>query len=573
MLNFKVQNQIINRTDSFRAVADSKNYLKASFELSDEWEGSITAVFIYGDRAFHQPLENGECVIPWEVIKAPFFTVSVFCGNLITSNVEYVAVEASGFKNGEVPETPTPTIWQRYIDELAEKNSEILDGKLSEVTSAANAYADNLAEEIKGAQVGKKTEQGGEIFNDYENNYAGPGSSARGSGVDAFGKYADGKGVKTTAGGYGSSVEGEGTIAAGDFQHVQGKYNEKDSEGRFAHIVGGGTADEARKNIHTLDWNGAAWFKSGVKVGGTSPQNSYALETTSTAGIRYNNAIKTAKSYAETAEKNAKTYTDEALAGKVDKVEGKGLSTEDYTTAEKTKLSELPTNAVLEGDLTSLSNYATSVATEKANKAYQNATAYASREIITSYNNAISTAQTYANTAEQNAKNYVDGRLDKEFELLAEVEITETGISNVTVKKDQNNQALRLKKIFVDCTLAPIDDNEEGSTTYQSGQFSVALFLDNSNTWSFWSLTNVAWKVGTTNYVPLYYWIENKKPMGIMCTATAATYNAAAMGFPVNASQYSEAAEVITGISLNVGSSTLPDMPVGTKFKIWGVKE
>lgn len=161
----------------------------------------------------------------------------------------------------------------------------------------------------------------------------------------------------------------------------------------------------------------------------------------------------------------------------------------------------------------------------------------------------------------------------REFELLAEVEITETGISSVNVKKDQNNQALRLKKIFVDCTLAPIDDNEEGSTTYQSGQFSVALFLDNSTAWSFWSLTNAAWKVGTTNYVPLYYWIENKKPMGIMCTATAATYNAAAMGFPVNASRYSEAAEVITGISLNVGSSTLPDMPVGTKFKVWGVKE
>ena len=265
-------------------------------------------------------------------------------------------------------------------------------------------------------------------------------------------------------------------------------------------------------------------------------------------------------SYAETYAKDNSIpimYTDvksSTIDSKVDKVEGKGLSTEDYTTAEKTKLSELPTNAELDNRETIAKDYTD----EQTNAAYAAA---------------ISTAQTYANTAEQNAKNYVDGRLDKEFELLAEVEITETGISNVTVKKDQNNQALRLKKIFVDCTLAPIDDNEEGSTTYQSGQFSVALFLDNSTAWSFWSLTNAAWKTNATTYVPLYYWIENKKPMGIMCTATSATYNAAAMGFPVNASRYYEAAEVITGISLNVGSSTLPDMPVGTKFKIWGVKE
>lgn len=39
-----------------------------------------------------------------------------------------------------------------------------------------------------------------------------------------------------------------------------------------------------------------------------------------------------------------KTYTDTELAKKVDKVEGKQLSTEDYTTAEKTKLSQLKTD-------------------------------------------------------------------------------------------------------------------------------------------------------------------------------------------------------------------------------------
>lgn len=38
----------------------------------------------------------------------------------------------------------------------------------------------------------------------------------------------------------------------------------------MAHIVGGGTSDTDRKNIHTLDWAGNAWFAGEVRVGGSS---------------------------------------------------------------------------------------------------------------------------------------------------------------------------------------------------------------------------------------------------------------------------------------------------------------
>lgn len=41
----------------------------------------------------------------------------------------------------------------------------------------------------------------------------------------------------------------------------------------------------------------------------------------------------------------AKTYTDNTVSGKVDKVDGKGLSTNDYTTTEKNKLSGIATGA------------------------------------------------------------------------------------------------------------------------------------------------------------------------------------------------------------------------------------
>lgn len=48
-------------------------------------------------------------------------------------------------------------------------------------------------------------------------------------------------------------------------QHVQGKYNIKDTEEKYAHIVGNGTYNyqtysPAESNAHTLDWEGNAWY-------------------------------------------------------------------------------------------------------------------------------------------------------------------------------------------------------------------------------------------------------------------------------------------------------------------------
>lgn len=41
---------------------------------------------------------------------------------------------------------------------------------------------------------------------------------------------------------------------------MQGKFNVVDTAGKYAHIVGGGTSESARKNIHTLDWNGNTYY-------------------------------------------------------------------------------------------------------------------------------------------------------------------------------------------------------------------------------------------------------------------------------------------------------------------------
>ena len=67
-----------------------------------------------------------------------------------------------------------------------------------------------------------------------------------------------------------SHTEGLGTIAFGDAQHVQGKYNTKDLINKYAHIVGNGTSTGNRSNAHTVDWNGNGWFKGSLRIGGTS---------------------------------------------------------------------------------------------------------------------------------------------------------------------------------------------------------------------------------------------------------------------------------------------------------------
>ena len=102
-------------------------------------------------------------------------------------------------------------------------------------------------------------------------------SHAEGYGSSASGSYSHSEGVSTEAGagahaegiytkalGEHSHAEGVGTQTNTSDQHVQGRYNEFDEEGKYAHIVGGGTSSGNRKNIHTLDWNGNAMFAGNI---------------------------------------------------------------------------------------------------------------------------------------------------------------------------------------------------------------------------------------------------------------------------------------------------------------------
>lgn len=122
---------------------------------------------------------------------------------------------------------------------------------------------------------------------------------AEGEFSQAKGKASHAEGSRTVAPGDAAHAEGKGTRATADFshaegyctnvfsenaiaQHVQGKANIRDEEGKYAHIVGNGEATqnvdgtftiEKYSNAHTIDWNGNAWFQGEVYVGGEDQGN------------------------------------------------------------------------------------------------------------------------------------------------------------------------------------------------------------------------------------------------------------------------------------------------------------
>lgn len=118
------------------------------------------------------------------------------------------------------------------------------------------------------------------------------GAHAEGFMTTASGNDAHSQGYKTTASGQGSHAQGRETIASGryahsegygtdaasDMQHTQGRYNVRDTEHTYAHIVGNGTSDTKRSNAHTLDWDGNGWYQGTIKVGGTGQDDPNAKD-------------------------------------------------------------------------------------------------------------------------------------------------------------------------------------------------------------------------------------------------------------------------------------------------------
>ena len=169
-------------------------------------------------------------------------------------------------------------------DTCAEGECSHAEGRLTQAT-AANAHAEGKETTAEGeyshtegyitktvgrgahAEGGETTAEG--HYSHAEGNYTkanGTASHAEGYHTTTTSTSAHAEGNYTKANGTASHAEGKETIANGEAQHVQGKYNIEDTEGKYAHIQGGGNASD-RRNIHTVDWDGNAWFEGAITSG------------------------------------------------------------------------------------------------------------------------------------------------------------------------------------------------------------------------------------------------------------------------------------------------------------------
>lgn len=151
---FKVDYQTIKRVDNQKVVADSQNYLYAKFIFeSDDWNGIITALF--NDTKTLLDKDN-RCLVPFNVIKYPSFTTSVFCGSLHTANECVVNVEKSGYKEGSEPPSPTPDLYDQLVQLVGEQAD-----KAEEQANTAKEQADVAT---KQANLAKESEKKAESY-------------------------------------------------------------------------------------------------------------------------------------------------------------------------------------------------------------------------------------------------------------------------------------------------------------------------------------------------------------------------------------------------------------------------
>jgi len=119
-LLFGVNNQKITRLDNNEVVEKSRNYLTCAFSFSDDWKDvKKTALFTSASgESYEVILEEDTCLVPWEVINNPHFTVSVVGGDRITANKIVINVLKSGYCEGKTPSEPTPDVYTQLINSI-----------------------------------------------------------------------------------------------------------------------------------------------------------------------------------------------------------------------------------------------------------------------------------------------------------------------------------------------------------------------------------------------------------------------------------------------------------------------
>lgn len=115
----------------------TREYLKAEFSFSEEWDGMTKTAFFRGADGENHPklLEDDTCIVPAEALAVPGRVGVSVSGTLgetvITTDIKSFSVPAT--LSGGTPSDPEPTLWQEVLDKF-EKVSEV-EEKVTELKS------------------------------------------------------------------------------------------------------------------------------------------------------------------------------------------------------------------------------------------------------------------------------------------------------------------------------------------------------------------------------------------------------------------------------------------------------
>ena len=102
----------------------TREYLKAEFSFSEEWDGTVKTAFFWGADGENHPklLKDDTCIVPAEALAAPGrvgVSVSGTLGEtIITTDIKSFTVPAT--LSGGTPSNPEPTVWQQILEKVDE---------------------------------------------------------------------------------------------------------------------------------------------------------------------------------------------------------------------------------------------------------------------------------------------------------------------------------------------------------------------------------------------------------------------------------------------------------------------
>lgn len=101
----------------------TREYLKAEFSFSEEWDGMTKTAFFRGaGNTYSQLLKDDACTVPTEALAAPGWVGVSVSGTLgetvITTDIKSFSLPAT--LSGGTPSDPEPTVWQQILDKVDE---------------------------------------------------------------------------------------------------------------------------------------------------------------------------------------------------------------------------------------------------------------------------------------------------------------------------------------------------------------------------------------------------------------------------------------------------------------------